>query len=77
MTWILAIIAAICATGWAFSRLAFKTLVRCFKEKGYPMVKEKDIQRNMVSIIKEINWVPIASGIFGGLLGVILSKVIS
>nr|DAP39138.1 MAG TPA: Protein of unknown function (DUF445) [Caudoviricetes sp.] len=40
------------------------------------MVKEKDIQRNMVSIIKEINWVPIASGIFGGLLGVILSKVI-
>jgi hypothetical protein len=40
------------------------------------MVKEKDIQRNMVSIIKEINRVPIVSGIFGGLLGVILSKVI-
>lgn len=54
MTWILAIIAAICAVGWVFSWLSFKTLAHYFKEKGYPMPKEKDIKRNSDSIIKEI-----------------------
>ena len=54
MTWILAIIAAICAVGWLFICLSFKTLERYFKEKGYPMPEEKDIKRNSDSIIKEI-----------------------
>ena len=54
MTWILAIIAAICAVGWVFSWLSFKTLAHYFKEKGYPMPEEKDIKRNSDSIIKEI-----------------------
>lgn len=54
LTVILGITTVICAVGWFFSRVTIKTLLYCWKDRGYPLPTDAEINNNGRKALEKI-----------------------